>query len=194
MISKCEKANLIRNYYIELEKLLIKYKDEIVKSLNDQLGIKQNNKQIIEDNKQTGLIYILKVDENINKIGNSGDLKKRMKQYNVGRIDELPIVFVYKTDKMKEIGKCIKDNMKEYQYKKNTETFKIDLDFIRETIKYCTLKNALLVKQNKKLFNKNDEKNWLVILDKKSLTDVDDLYKKPKIYIKKSSTIQSKKQ
>jgi len=50
MISKCEKANLIRNYYIELEKLLIKYKDEIVKSLNDQLGIKENNKEIIEDN------------------------------------------------------------------------------------------------------------------------------------------------
>jgi len=41
MISKCEKANLVRNYYIELEKLLIKHKDDIVKSLNDQLGIKQ---------------------------------------------------------------------------------------------------------------------------------------------------------
>ena len=33
MISKCEKATLIRNYYIELEKLLITYKDDIVKSL-----------------------------------------------------------------------------------------------------------------------------------------------------------------
>jgi len=37
MISKCEKASLIRNYYIELEKLLIKYKDNIVESLNRQL-------------------------------------------------------------------------------------------------------------------------------------------------------------
>jgi phage anti-repressor protein len=101
MISKCEKAKLIRNYYIELEKLLIKYKDEIVKSLNEQLGIKQNNQKIIEENKETGLIYILKVDDENNKLGQSGDLKKRMKQYNVGRIDELPIVFVYKTDKTK---------------------------------------------------------------------------------------------
>ena len=118
MISKCEKANLIRNYYIELEKLLIKYKDEIVKSLNEQLGIKQQNQQIIEENKETGLIYILKVDDEVNKIGNSGDIKKRMKQYNVGRIDELPIVFVYKTDKMKEIEDCLKKNLKEYQHKK----------------------------------------------------------------------------
>jgi hypothetical protein len=71
MISKCEKANLVRNYYIELEKLLIKYKDDIVKSLNEQLGIKDNNKKIIEENKETKLIYILKVDEEVNKIGNS---------------------------------------------------------------------------------------------------------------------------
>lgn len=34
MISKCEKASLVRNHYIELEKLLIKHKDDIVKSLN----------------------------------------------------------------------------------------------------------------------------------------------------------------
>lgn len=193
MISKCEKANLIRNYYIDLEKLLIKYKDDIVKSLNTQLGIKESNKEIIEENKNTDLIYILKVDDEVNKLGNSGDLKKRMKQYNVGRIDELPIVFVYKTDKMKEIEKCLKDNLKQYQYKNNTETFKIDLDFIKETIKYCTLKNALLVKKNKKLLEKNDNKNWLIILDKKRLTDVDDLYKKPKKYVKKSSKRDSKK-
>lgn len=94
---------------------------------------------------------------------------------------------------MKEIEKCLKDNLKQYQYKNNTETFKIDLDFIKETIKYCTLKNALLVKKNKKLLEKNDNKNWLIILDKKRLTDVDDLYKKPKKYVKKSSKRDSKK-
>lgn len=81
-----------------------------------------------------------------------------MKQYKVGRIDELPIVFVYKTDRMKEIGKCIKAKLKQYQYKKNTETFKIDLDFIKKTIEYCTLKDALLVKRNKKLLDKDDNK------------------------------------
>jgi phage anti-repressor protein len=190
MISKCEKANLVRNYYIELEKILIKHKDDIVKSLNDQLGIKNNNKEIIEDNKNTGLIYILQVDDEVYKLGNSSDIKKRMKQYNVGRINELPIVFVYKTNKMKEIEKCLKNNLKEYQKKKNTEIFKIDLDFIKETIKYCTLKNALLVKHNKKLYN--NSKNWLIILDKNSMTDVNDLYKKPKKYIKKLSKKSSK--
>jgi hypothetical protein len=100
-----------------------------------------------------------------------------MKQYNVGRVDELPIVFVYKTDKMKEIEKCLKSNLKEYQYRKNTETFKIDINFIKETIKYCTLKNAMLVKKNKKRLEADDNKNWVIILDK-SFTTEEDLYKK----------------
>ena len=187
MISKCEKAKLIRNYYIELEKLLIKHKDDIVKSLDEQLGVKTKNAEIVENNKDYGLIYILKVDDETYKLGQTGDLKKRMKQYNVGRIDELPIVFVYKTDKMKEIEKCLKSNLKQYQKKKNTEMFVIDLDFIKETIKYCALKNAMLVKHNKKLLDKNDGKNWLIILDKNSLTDENDLYKKPKKHFLKKS-------
>jgi hypothetical protein len=32
-----------------------------------------------------------------------------MTQYNVGRIDELSIVFVYKTEQMDEIEKCLKN-------------------------------------------------------------------------------------
>jgi hypothetical protein len=59
MISKSEKASVIRNYYIELEKLLITYKDNIVNDLNNQLGIKIQNKKIIENNDKKGLIYIL---------------------------------------------------------------------------------------------------------------------------------------
>ena len=54
-----------------------------------------------------------------------------MKQYNVGRLSELPIVFVYKTDYMEEIERCMKDNLKKYQLKANTEIFDIDLEFIK---------------------------------------------------------------
>jgi phage anti-repressor protein len=57
MISKSEKASLIRNYYIDLEKLIITYKDNIVNDLNSQLGIKTQNKKIIDENSKAGLIY-----------------------------------------------------------------------------------------------------------------------------------------
>ena len=119
MISKCEKSSIIRNYYIELEKLLITYKDNIVNDLNNQLGIKTTNKEIIDKNNKTGLIYVLKVDDEVYKIGNSKDIKKRMKQYNVGRINELPIVFVYKTTNIEEVENCVKNNLKKYRVKKH---------------------------------------------------------------------------
>ena len=138
MISKSEKATLIRKYYIELEKLIIKYKDEINDSINRQLGIKVKNDKIIEENKDHGLIYILKSDEDTYKIGDTQELKRRMTQYNVGHKYELPIVFVFKTNRSTEIEKCLKLNLERYQAKNKTELYSVDLEFIR--LKYF-LKN-----------------------------------------------------
>ena len=158
MISKSEKASLIRNYY----------KDNIVNDLNNQLGIQTNNKKIIENNKKEGLIYILKVDDETYKLGNSNDIKKRMKQYNVGRINELSIVFVFKSNNIVSIENCIKKNLSDYRVKKhkNNELFKIDNDFIKKTIIYCNSSNSIKIKENKKLYNSNDKKNWLIIIYK----------------------------
>ncbi len=111
-----------------------------------------------------------------------------MKAYKVGRINELPIVFVYKTDNIDELEKCIKNNLKQYQLKNKTELFKIDLDFIKDTIGYCTKKNALLLKRNKKLYETNDNKNWLIIIDKENIDNVDELFKKVKRYQRKSKS------
>jgi len=203
MISRTPKADVIRKFYIDLEKLIITYKDSIVKDLNNQLGIKISNKKIIDENKNKGLIYILKIDDSqdVNsqelmdvKIGSTNDIEARMKQYNVGRINELPIVFVYLSDNIDELELCIKQNLKSYQIKYNTETFNIDVPFIKDTIKYCTKKNALLLKQNKKLFNKKDNKKFLIIIDKERLDRVDEILGKiNKMSTKKSSKISPKK-
>jgi hypothetical protein len=203
MISKTPKADVIRKFYIDLEKLIITYKDSIVKDLNNQLGINISNKQIIDENKNKGLIYILKVDEtkDINyqynmkvKIGSTHDIEARMKQYNVGRVNELPIIFVYLSDNINELETCINQNLKSYQVKYNTETFNIDVPFIKDTIKYCTKKNALLLKQNKRLFNKKDNKKFLIIIDKERLDRVDEILGKiNKMSTKKSSKILPKK-
>jgi hypothetical protein len=92
-----------------------------------------------------------------------------MKQYNVGKIFELPIVFIFKIDDIKNVEKCIKENLKKYQYKNKTEIYKINLEFIKDTVEYCGKKNALLLKQNLKLLKNKKLSNWLVIIDKKNL-------------------------
>lgn len=190
MISKCEKASLIRNFYIELEKLIITYKDNIVNDLNNQLEINNSNKKIIESNNKEGLIYVLKVDDETKKIGNTTDIKKRMNLYKVGKIHELPIVLVFKSKNIMEVEKCIKKNLSAYRVKKNknNELFKIDDDFIKETIIYCN-KTSTKVKENKKLINFTNSNNWMIIIDK-SNSDTNVLFKQK---INKSNKKTSKK-
>lgn len=187
MISKCEKAALVRKFYIELEKLIITYKDNIVESLERQIGVKTANREIIEENKNQAMIYVLKVDDEIYKIGKTTELNNRIKQYKVARISELPIVFAYKTDQADDIEKCMKDNLKKYQAKNRTELYKIDLEFVRETVQYCTKKNALLLKRNKKLLDTNDGKNWLIIIDRKNTDNIDQLFKQATRYVRKTT-------
>jgi hypothetical protein len=182
MLSKTKKADIFRRFYVELEKILILYKDSIVNDLNNQLGIKNNNRNIIEKTKEKGLIYILKLDDTIinsdkdkfdSKLGNSGDLKDRMKQYKVGRIDELPIVYVYITDDMVELENWLKDCLKRKQIVENTETYKITLEEVKETIKYCNKLKSQLIKQNKKLLKK--DATYLIMTER---GNTDDLMKK----------------
>ena len=206
MISRSEKSSVIRKFYIDLEKLLITYKDYIVAELTNQLNINVSNKEIIQQNKKKGLIYVLKIDDSdINnttepmevKIGQTRDLEARIKQYNVGRVNELPIVLVYLTDDIDEIEQCLKDNLNRYRMKKNanTEIFKIDVDFIKETIKYCSIK-SLLLKQNKKLLNKKDNQEYVIIIDRENISDANlflEPMSKKKISKKKTSRKTSKK-
>ncbi len=171
MISRCEKADIIRKYYIELEKLLIRYKDEIVENLNAKLGIKLKNKSIITKNKKQMLIYVLKVGDNIYKLGKTSNIENRMKQYKVGHIDESEIVFIYKTNSADIVEKCAKLNLKNYQYINDTELFNIDKEFMINTIKYCQITREKLTDKPYKF--KKDQK-WIVIFenvenDKKSL-------------------------
>lgn len=162
MISRCEKADIIRKYYIELEKLLIRYKDEIVENLNAKLGIKIKNKSIIAKNKKQMLIYVLKVGDNIYKLGKTSNIENRMKQYKVGHIDESEIVFIYKTNSADIVEKCAKLNLKNYQYINDTELFNIDKEFMINTIKYCQITREKLTDKPYKF--KKDQK-WIVIFE-----------------------------
>lgn len=122
MISKCEKADVIRRFYVDLEKLIITYKnqfgaisnklilveklanandehkDSIVKDLNNQLEIDANNVDIIKKNKQKALIYVLKVDDNVVKNENDDFDAK------IGRSEDLELrMKQYKVGRVSEL-------------------------------------------------------------------------------------------
>ena len=169
MISQAQKSDEVRKYYIDIEKHLLIYRNEIIDDLQKQIGIKTKNKKIIEQNDKYSLIYILRVDPNsdIFKIGKTKEIKKRMSAYKVGNTKEYEIMYVMKikSNILSDVENCIKKNLDENTYRiSSDEIIKLDYKRIIETINYCNEKHThYLYASNNKKTSKNA--NWMVVFD-----------------------------
>ena len=137
--TKSKKGNEVRLYFIEIEKMLYKYKDVIINNLKNELElIKNNQKPKIDNNKSK--IYVFKTlntDLTLYKIGRTKNLKNRLKPVNSGLANDLKVIYEYETDNIKQVESCIKILMKNAQYRKYKEVFQIDIDIIKKLIKKC---------------------------------------------------------
>jgi phage anti-repressor protein len=153
MKSKGSKADEVRNYYITLEKLIDKYKDHIINSM-DQKIIQLQNNQKPKVNVEKGVIYVIKAygDSNdLYKIGKTKNLAKRLNGYNSGRADDLVPLLVFETDDIDLIENCVKSLLKKYQYRKHKEIYEADIDSIKKALESCyqTNKCIELIETNK---------------------------------------------
>ena len=181
MLSQSEKAKGVRKYYIVAEGLLRDHFEQIINNLNKELGLVKNNmKKPIEV--IGGHIYILKAmntsQKNMFKLGNSDDMKKRLRVYNTGNANNIEPLFVMKVDDIIMVEGCVKNLAREWQYKKNKEVYNIDFDFLKKLCIKC--KN--FIKQLEKEFandtkitktklkmikNNKDIASFYMIIDKK---------------------------
>uniref|UniRef100_A0A6C0E087 Bacteriophage T5 Orf172 DNA-binding domain-containing protein n=1 Tax=viral metagenome TaxID=1070528 RepID=A0A6C0E087_9ZZZZ len=157
MLSKTDKAKGVRKYYIVAEGLLRDHYEQIINDLNEELGLVKNNmKKPI--NVVGGHIYILKAmntsQKDMYKLGNSDDMKKRLRVYNTGNANNIEPLFVMKVNDIDMVEGCIKNLAKKYQYRKNKEVYNIDFTFLQKLCIKC--KN--FIKQFEKEFIK-DKKN-----------------------------------
>jgi phage anti-repressor protein len=165
MLSKTKKAEEVRTYFIEVEKLMNKYKDYIIDALNKKVGILENNQKTIPNNKN-GVIYILKTDKDIidlYKIGKTQKFKERIRTHNSSHIDNVDIVHIYETKYIDEVEKCLKNVLSTRQYRKRKEFYQIDLDVLKELIKSCDKMSLTVRKINK---NIRQEGEFFIMLDK----------------------------
>jgi phage anti-repressor protein len=133
MMSKAEKAEKVRDYFILLRKFINYYKNHISNMIS----------------KSKKYIYILLVNKNkdIFKIGNTTNIRNRLRTYATG-IDVHPdIKFIMTIDEPKTVEKCIKIFLKDYEYKKGHEIYKIDIDIIKSVLFGCNELNN--IKENK---------------------------------------------
>jgi hypothetical protein len=149
MLSRTAKAEEVRSYFIDIEKHVIKYKDYIIDALNKKVGIlKDNQKPKININ--SGVIYILKTDldiENIYKIGKSKKFKNRLNTHNSTHVDNVKVVLIYETDDIDGVERCLKAILKGHEYRKRKEFYEINIDLLKELINDCekiTLKSKII--------------------------------------------------
>ena len=138
MQSRTKKAVQVREYYYELEQVMDQYKEYIIKGLEDKISKLENN-QKPKINPSKGVIYILETADGLGhyKVGKTINLKQRLKQYNGDKKDEIIPIYVYETNNIDTVEKCIKTYAKKYQYRKYKEVYKADINMLKELINDC---------------------------------------------------------
>ena len=101
MRSKTKKANKVRQYYIDLEKLIDQYKDLIINQQTKKIEILENDlRKDILPNDGYCYIYLEKdeMNEEYYRLGQSGNLQKRFHNHNSSSAHKKIIAFKIKTD------------------------------------------------------------------------------------------------
>ena len=142
MQSKTKKAVEVREYYYELEQVLDQYKEYIIKGLQEKINKLENN-QKPKINPLKGVIYIIETADGIGhyKLGKTKNLKKRLNAYNGDKKDDIIPIYIYETNDINEIEKCVKTYAKRFQYRKYKEVYKTDINVLKELINDCSVFN-----------------------------------------------------
>jgi phage anti-repressor protein len=163
--TKSNKGPLVRQYFIELEIVLYKYKNYIIDGLSEKIKkMELNQKPVINNNKK--IIYVfraLNTDLTLYKIGKTINSKTRLLSHNSPMANDLELLFQYETENINQVESCVKILMKKAQYRKYKEIYQIDLNILKMLIKEC---DVMINEVNIKIQNggkKHDEILYLLI-------------------------------
>jgi hypothetical protein len=165
MQSRTKKAIQVREYYYELEEVIDKYKEYIIRGLEDKIEKLENN-QKPKINSSKGIIYILQTADGLGhyKVGKTKNLKQRLKQYNGDKKDDIIPLYIYETDNIDEVEKCVKSYAKKYQYRKYKEVYKADINMLKDLINDCGEFNEKTNLKNKWNSNKQNGGNHYIAI------------------------------
>jgi phage anti-repressor protein len=154
MLSRTEKAEEVRSYFIAVEQNLDKYKNYIIEGLNKK--IKKYEKELKPSPAPTtsGAIYVLKTSEDIDgvyKIGRTKNFAERIKVHQSSHPDKIEIVHVYETNNIEVVESCLKDLLKEKSYRKRKEFYEIDINLLKQLIKNCDCMHLAVRSKTKRL-------------------------------------------
>jgi len=139
LVSKTTKAREVRTYFIEVEKLLNKYKDYIIKEMKSTINILENNQKEPQQNVK-GVVYVLRSFKDIDgiyRLGQTEKFKQRIANYNSANSDNVKVLYIFETKNSKKVQDCVIAQIKEKRYKKRKDFYQIDLNLLKQMIKDC---------------------------------------------------------
>lgn len=164
-----KKGKEVRNYFIEVEQLLNKYKDYIIQGLEGKVESLQKGRKP-KINPKKGVIYVFRTpdtpENNLYKLGKTVDLKKRLQSHSSGLSEDIDVLFVQEVDDITRIEKCAKEAMKKYQFRKYKEVYQINVDIIKYIVKNCEFFQMVLNKTIEEVDPKNLKKTKLFLFAK----------------------------
>jgi phage anti-repressor protein len=130
MSTHAKKGNDVQDYFILLRKFIDYYKQNISDMLLERIT-----------NDDFKHMYILLVDKgkNIFKTGRASNIRKRLKSYATGKSTHPDIKFIMLVNDPITVENCAKLFLQEYQYRGNTELYKVNIDLIKRVLFNCAL-------------------------------------------------------
>jgi phage anti-repressor protein len=155
LMSKSKNAEMIRTYFIEIESLFIKYRDQTLEGMQADIArLERNQKPKGNFEPHTGYLYIIRTldeKEGLYKIGRSSkNIIARLRNYNTGKADDIEVLYTYKANDVVGAEGCLKAYLKKYQYRKYKEVYQTDLKMIKEFMVSCAEVGAKLVQKSTK--------------------------------------------
>jgi hypothetical protein len=141
MLSRSKNAEMVRTYFIEIENMFLKYRDQTLEGMQHEIErLERNQKPKNGVEPKEGYLYIVRASEHkdgLVKIGRSKDLISRLGNYNSGRADDIEVLYTYQVPDIVGAEGCVKALLKKYQYRKYKEVYQADVDMIKELLKGC---------------------------------------------------------
>jgi phage anti-repressor protein len=174
LASKAKNGEQVRDYFIQVEGLLIRYLRHIIYSLNLKYDQILNGKKPIV-NPKAGIMYIIEVKNKPGffKIGKTTDMRKRAASHNCALSEDLIIKHRFEVENVDAVDSCVKISLKPSKVRNDREIYNLNsalaIDIILKCEKFIKETNGIIGfrgLQRTILSNLNNNSNYYLVIDK----------------------------
>lgn len=150
MRSRGKRAEDVRTYFIQLEALVVKYKDQMMQGMREEIDRLEKTRRpsALGSAASPGYIYVIRASaskDSVFKVGRTVDLRRRLRDHGSSR-DDMEVVYTYRTENVNEVEGCLKSWLKPKQYRKYKEVYQVDIGIIKQLIDGCDGLSGMLKK------------------------------------------------